>query len=137
MTEGKLLALPKDKRAETDRLEEELRGEITRYLEKTRALERVLNEGLAALRRQVVKPLLEHELQEIRNELRKQIKDTVKLDLAKYVSAGAYRDAFVTAMQSNKKIKDEDIWVHQDLSCYSGSPQARKNSLFERLKYNF
>ena len=79
MTEGKLLALPKEKRAETDRLEEELRGEITRYLEKTRALERVLNEGLAALRRQVIKPLLEHELQEIRNELRKQIKDTVKL----------------------------------------------------------
>ncbi len=84
MTEGKLLALPKEKRAETDRLEEELRGEITRYLEKTRALERVLNEGLAALRRQVIKPLLEHELQEIRNELRKQIKDTVKL--------GAYLD---------------------------------------------
>jgi len=79
MTEGKLLALPKDKRAETDRLEEELRGEIARYLEKTRALERVLNQGLAALRRQVIKPLLEHELQEIRNELRKQIKDTVKL----------------------------------------------------------
>ncbi|MBI2747256.1 MAG: AAA family ATPase [Burkholderiales bacterium] len=79
MTEGKLLALPKEKRAETDRLEEELRGEITRYLERTRALERVLNEGLAALRRQVIKPLLEHELQEIRNELRKQIKDTVKL----------------------------------------------------------
>ncbi|MDP3701223.1 MAG: AAA family ATPase [Hylemonella sp.] len=79
MTEGKLLALPKDKRAEADRLEEELRGEITRYLDKTRALERVLNEGLAALRRQVIKPMLERELQEIRNELRKQIKDTVKL----------------------------------------------------------
>lgn len=79
MTEGKLLALPKQRRAETDRLEEELRGEIARYLEKTRALERVLNQGLAALRRQVIKPLLEHELQEIRNELRKQIKDTVKL----------------------------------------------------------
>lgn len=79
MTEGKLLALPKEKRAEADRIEEELRGEITRYLEKTRALERVKNEGLAALRRQVIKPLLEHELQEIRNELRKQIKDSVKL----------------------------------------------------------
>ncbi len=79
MTEGKLLALPKEKRAEADRLEEELRAEITRYLEKTRALERVMNEGLAALRRQVIKPLLEHELQEIRNELRKQIKDSVKL----------------------------------------------------------
>jgi predicted ATP-dependent protease len=79
MTEGKALALPKEKRAEMDRLEEELRGEITRYLEKTRALERVMNEGLAALRRQMIKPLLEHELQEIRSELRKQIKDSVKL----------------------------------------------------------
>lgn len=79
MTEAKVLAQSKERRAEVDRLEEELRGEITRYLEKSRALERVRNEGLAALRRQVVKPLLERELQEIRNELRKQIKDTVKL----------------------------------------------------------
>jgi predicted ATP-dependent protease len=38
-----------------------------------------MNEGLAALRRQMIKPLLERELQEIRSELRKQIKDTVKL----------------------------------------------------------
>jgi len=79
MTEAKVLALPKERRAEMDRAEEELRGEIARFLEKTRAMERVLNEGLAALRRQMVKPLLERELQDIRNELRKQIKDTVKL----------------------------------------------------------
>jgi predicted ATP-dependent protease len=79
MTEAKVLALPKERRAEMDRAEEELRGEIARFLEKTRALERVLNEGLAALRRQMVKPLLERELQDIRSELRKQIKDTVKL----------------------------------------------------------
>lgn len=79
MTEGKVLALPKERRMEMDRLEEELRGEINRFLEETRAMERVMNEGLAALRRQMVKPLLERELQEIRNELRKQIKDSVKL----------------------------------------------------------
>lgn len=79
LTEGKALALPKERRIEIDRLEEELRGEIARFLEKTRAMERVMNEGLAALRRQLIKPLLERELQEIRNELRKQIKDTVKL----------------------------------------------------------
>ncbi len=79
LTEGKALALPKERRTEIDRLEEELRSEITRFLEKTRAMERVMNEGLAALRRQMIKPLLERELQEIRNELRKQIKDTVKL----------------------------------------------------------
>jgi len=79
LTEGKALALPKERRIEIDRLEEELRGEIARFLEKTRAMERVMNEGLAALRRQLIKPVLERELQEIRNELRKQIKDTVKL----------------------------------------------------------
>ncbi len=106
MTEGKLLALPKEKRAETDRLEEELRGEITRYLDKTRALERVVNEGLAALRRQVIKPLLEHELQEIRNELRKQIKDTVKL--------GGYLDQVAHDMLENLELfqpvdEDEDV----------------------------
>ncbi len=79
LTEGKALALPKERRIEIDRLEEELRGEIARFLEKARAMERVMNEGLAALRRQLIKPLLERELQDIRNELRKQIKDTVKL----------------------------------------------------------
>jgi len=79
LTEGKALSLPKERRVEIDRMEEELRGEITRFLDKSRSLERVMNEGLAALRRQMIKPLLEHELQEIRNELRKQIKDTVKL----------------------------------------------------------
>jgi predicted ATP-dependent protease len=79
LTEGKALALPKERRIEIDQLEEELRGEIARFLEKTRAMERVMNEGLAALRRQLIKPVLERELQEIRNELRKQIKDTVKL----------------------------------------------------------
>jgi len=79
LTEGKALALPKERRIEIDRLEEELRGEIARFLEKARAMERVMNEGLAALRRRLIKPLLERELQEIRNELRKQIKDTVKL----------------------------------------------------------
>ncbi|MDP1655665.1 MAG: ATP-binding protein [Hylemonella sp.] len=79
LTEGKALALPKERRVEIDRMEEELRTEITRFMEKTRAMERVMNEALAALRRQIIKPMLEHELQEIRNELRKQIKDSVKL----------------------------------------------------------
>ncbi|MDV7393000.1 hypothetical protein RZS08_16635, partial [Arthrospira platensis SPKY1] len=39
-----------------------------------------MHEALAALRRQVVKPLLDHEMQAIRSGLRKQIKDTVKLN---------------------------------------------------------
>jgi predicted ATP-dependent protease len=79
LTENEALALPKERRAEIDQAEQELRTEIARFLEKTRAMERVMNEGLAALRRQVVKPMVEHALQEIRNELRKQINDLVKL----------------------------------------------------------
>jgi predicted ATP-dependent protease len=79
LTESEALALPKERRTEIDQAEQELRAEIARFLEKTRAMERVMNEGLAALRRQVIKPMVEHELQEIRNEFKKQIKDSVKL----------------------------------------------------------
>ncbi|MDE2418837.1 MAG: AAA family ATPase [Burkholderiales bacterium] len=79
LTAGKALALTREQRAAIDGAEEALRAEISRYLEKTRARERILNEALAALRRQSVKPMLDHELQGIRNEMRKQIKDTVKL----------------------------------------------------------
>ncbi len=79
LTESEARSLPKDQRAEIEQAEQELRAEIARYLEKTRPLERVMDEALAALRRQTVKPLLEHELQDIRVSLKKQIKDTFKL----------------------------------------------------------
>jgi len=83
-TEEEVLALPKERRAEIEQHEQELRAEIARYFEKTRPMERVMNESLAVLRRQLVKPLLDHELQDIRLGLKKQIKDSVKL--------GAYLD---------------------------------------------
>jgi predicted ATP-dependent protease len=83
LTEERGGELPRE-RAEIDQAEQELRTEIARFLEKTRPLERVMNEALAALRRQTVKPLLDHELQDIRISLKKQIKDSVKL--------GAYLD---------------------------------------------
>ncbi|MDH4233889.1 MAG: AAA family ATPase [Gallionella sp.] len=79
LTEDEVLALPKERRAEIAQAEQDLRAEISRYFEKIRPMERVMNEALAALRRQVVKPLLDHELQEIRVGLKKQIKDSVKL----------------------------------------------------------
>jgi predicted ATP-dependent protease len=79
MTAGKALTLTREQRAEADAAEGALRIEISRFLEKTRARELVMKEKLAALRRQMIKPLLERELQEIRNRLRKQIKDSVKL----------------------------------------------------------
>ena len=80
LTEDDVLALPKEHRAEVEQAEQELRAEITRYFERTRPMERVMNEALAALRRQVVKPLLDHELQEIHNGLKKQAKGSAKLD---------------------------------------------------------
>ncbi len=79
LTEDEVLALPKEHRAEIEQAEQELRAKITSYFEKTRPLERVMNDALAALRRQVVKPLLNHELQGIRDGLKQEIKDYVKL----------------------------------------------------------
>ncbi|MEI7455189.1 MAG: ATP-binding protein [Nitrosomonadales bacterium] len=79
ITEHEVYALPKERRAEIDKAEQALRVEIARFLEKTRPMERAMNEALAALRRQLVKPVLEHELQEIRNKLKKQIVDSIKL----------------------------------------------------------
>ncbi len=78
-TEDEVLALPRERRAEFERYEQELRAEISRYFEMIRPVERVMYEALAALRRRVVKPMLDHDLQEIRVGLKKQIKDSVKL----------------------------------------------------------
>ena len=103
LTEDEVLALPKERRAEISLAEQELRAEIARYLEKMRPTERVMNEALAALRRQVVKPLLERELQEIRVGLKKQIKDSVKL--------GTYLDSVMHDLLDNLemfKVSDSD-----------------------------
>ena len=105
-TEDEVLALPKARRAEIAVAEQELRAEIARYFDKTRPMERVMNEALAALRRQVVKPLLDHELQEIRIGLKKQIKDSVKLV--------AYLDEVVHDVLENLELfkvsdTDEDV----------------------------
>jgi predicted ATP-dependent protease len=80
LTEDEVLALPKPRRAAVEQAEQELRAEIGRYIEKTQPLEHAMNDALALLRRQVVKPLLERELQTIRDGLKKQIKDAAKLN---------------------------------------------------------
>jgi predicted ATP-dependent protease len=109
LTEIEMLALPKERRAEIDQAEQELRSEISRYFEKTRPMEHVMNESLAALRRQVVKPLLEHELQGIRIGLKKQIKDSVKL--------GAYLEQVMHDVLENLelfKVSDTDDDIRQE-----------------------
>ncbi|MCX7196329.1 MAG: AAA family ATPase, partial [Proteobacteria bacterium] len=79
LTEDEMLVLPKEHRAEIEQAEQELRAKITSYFEKIRPLERVMNDALAALRRQVLKPLLIHGLQGIRDGLKQEVKDYVKL----------------------------------------------------------
>ncbi len=79
LSASEMNALPREQRDAFDQGERELRAEILRFLEVTAPLERALQEGLLALRRQAVRPLLERELQTIRQELKKQFKDTRKL----------------------------------------------------------
>lgn len=80
LTEDEVLVLPKEHRIELEQAEQELRAKIASYFEKTRPLERVMNDALAALLRQVVKPLLNHKLQEIRDGLKNEVKDYAKLN---------------------------------------------------------
>jgi predicted ATP-dependent protease len=81
LTESEARSLPKERRLQVEQAEQELREQIARFLDTTRPLERVMNEGLSALRRQTVKPMLEHELQVIRLGLTKQSQDTLKLGI--------------------------------------------------------
>ena len=109
LTESEARSLPKDRRIQIDQAEQELREQITRFLDKTRPMERVMNEALAALRRQVVKPVLEREVQAIRVGLKKQIKDSVKL--------GAYLDQVLHDVLDNLEwfsVSDEDDEARQE-----------------------
>ena len=80
LTEAEARSLPRKRRAEIDLAEQELRTEISRFLDKTRPLERVMNERLLALRRQFVQPLLDHELNDIRAKLAGKSQDAQKLN---------------------------------------------------------
>ncbi|MGV0960635.1 MAG: AAA family ATPase [Limnohabitans sp.] len=80
MTAGKAMSLSPQERAQIDQDETSLRDEIARFLEKTRSLEHVRNEGLAALRRQIVRPLLEREWLEIRQSVHPAASEQARLD---------------------------------------------------------
>ncbi len=81
MTAGKAMGLSPQERARIDTDETSLREEIARFLEKTRSLEHVRNEGLAALRRQIVRPLLEREWQDIRQSVHPAPAEQVRLQV--------------------------------------------------------
>jgi len=80
MTEDAMLALAKEQRTGIAQAEQELLAEINQYFEITRPLERAMDEALATLRRQVVKPLLDREVGEVRASLKKQVKDAAEHD---------------------------------------------------------
>ncbi len=104
MTEDEMLALPKEQRAEIDRAEQELIDEINRYLEKTRPLEQVMNDSLAALRRKVAKPLLDRELRKIRTALKNKDQDAAGLDT--YLRQ--VRDDILDNLELFKPLETED-----------------------------
>ena len=80
LTTGKAMALSPQARASIDQAEAALRDEIAAFLDKTRALEHVRNEGLAALRRQIVRPLLERAWQEVRVSVHPAASEMQRLD---------------------------------------------------------
>ncbi len=80
LTTGKAMALSLQARADIDQAEAVLRQQIAAFLDKTRALEHVRNEGLAALRRQIVRPLLAHAWQEVRAVVHPQADEAPRLD---------------------------------------------------------
>jgi len=79
LTEAEAAALSDQERGAMEQAEEELRAEIVRFLDRTRPLERARDEALVQLLRQTAGPLVTHGLDDIRQGLRKQIKDAVKL----------------------------------------------------------
>ena len=111
LTETEVLSLAKARRAEVEQAEQELRAEIARFLDKTRPMERAMNESLAALRRKVVTALLDHEFQEIRTQLRKQIKDSIKLGmfLEQVMQDVLNNIALFEASDSDEEGRQEDL----------------------------
>ena len=96
LTESEARSLPKERRTAVDQAEQALREAIARFMDQTRPFERVMNEGLVALRRQVVQPLLAHELQAIRDGLATPFKDADKL--------GAYLDQVMRDVLDNLEL---------------------------------
>ena len=84
ITASKALAQSREERAAMNAEEEALRVEISRYLDINRALERVRNEGLSGLRRQIITPMLDQEALAIGQLLQLPLGDAQKL--AHYLS---------------------------------------------------
>jgi len=108
VTEEEMLALPPERKAEIDHAEQELRTEITRFLERMRPKERAANEALAQLKHRMAKPMVEHEVGTIRAAMKQQIKDSHKL--------GGYLDEVVLDVLAQLELfGSEDATQQADL----------------------
>jgi len=80
MQEDAVLVLPSEQRVALELAEQELRGEIAKYLEKIRPSERELEVALSNLRRDAIKPLVESSLGIVRAALDGQVEDGAKFE---------------------------------------------------------
>jgi len=80
MHEDVLLAMPPDRRMVLEQAEQELRNEITKYLEKVRPWEYETEVLLATMRRDAVKPLLDTAVGHMRTVLADQGEDAAKFE---------------------------------------------------------
>ena len=120
LTEEEAHALPRERRAAIEAAEQELRAEITRFLDTMRPLEQARDEALVKLRRQTIVPLLERHLQDIRRELQKQIKDAVKL--------GRWFD------QVERELLDQlDLFEPAQAGAEAGSSEEERKAALEDL----
>ena len=111
LTESEARSLPRERRARVDEAEQELRAEISRFLDKTRPLERAMNEQLLALRRQVVKPFLVLELNDIRTKLHGLTQDANKLSryLDKVMADVLENLSFFTVSDLDESLRLEEL----------------------------
>jgi predicted ATP-dependent protease len=79
LTATQAMAMSPEQRAVCDRDETALRSEISRFLDKNRAMERVMNEGLSALRRQAIGPMIEQDSTRLHQELQGWALDAARL----------------------------------------------------------
>ncbi|WP_124949580.1 Lon protease family protein [Sulfuriferula thiophila] len=108
VTETEMLALSAERKVEIDRDEQALRVEIARFLDKMRPKERAGKDALSQFKRHLVKPLLEHELQQIRVAMKQQIMDAGKL--------GRYLDALAQdVLEQLDLFGSEDVAVQAEL----------------------
>ncbi|MFA5170664.1 MAG: ATP-binding protein [Sulfuriferula sp.] len=108
VTEVEMLALSAERKIEIDRDEQMLRVEIARFLDKMRPKERAGKEALSQFKRHLIKPILDHELQQIRLAMKQQIMDVGKL--------GRYLDAVAQDVLDQLELfGSEDVTVQAEL----------------------